>query len=76
MSRIRLNQELRNKIGTRMRVHIEQEHTQEKEKFFNVEKTLKHYKTKLGNLLKYVYQDNIRKQMLTWHIIFKINIQM
>jgi len=34
MSRIRLNQELRNKIGTRMRVHLEQEQTQEKEKFF------------------------------------------
>ena len=34
MSRIRLNQEFRNKIGTRMRVHLEQEHTQEKEKFF------------------------------------------
>jgi len=34
MSRIRLNQELRNKIGTRMRVHTEQEHTQEKEDFF------------------------------------------
>jgi len=34
MSRIRLNLEFRNKIGTRMRVHLEQEHTQEKEKFF------------------------------------------
>jgi len=34
MSRIRLNQEFRNKIGTRMRVHLEQENTQEKEKFF------------------------------------------
>jgi hypothetical protein len=34
MSRIRLNQEYRNKIATRMRVHLEQEHTQEKEKFF------------------------------------------
>ena len=34
MSRIRLNQEFRNKIGTRMRVHLEQEHTKEKEKFF------------------------------------------
>jgi len=30
MSRIRLNQEMRNKIGTRMRVHIEAEDTQEK----------------------------------------------
>ena len=34
MSRIRLNQEFRNKIATRMRVHLEQEDTQEKEKFF------------------------------------------
>ena len=33
MSRIRLNQEFRNKIGTRMRVHLEQEQTQEKEKW-------------------------------------------
>jgi len=41
MSRIRLNQELRNKIGTRMRVHIEQEHTQEKEKFFNERENFK-----------------------------------
>jgi len=32
--RIRLNQEFRNKIATRMRVHLEQENTQEKEKFF------------------------------------------
>jgi len=41
MSRIRLNQELRNKIGTRMRVHIEQEHTQEKEDFFKKRETFK-----------------------------------
>jgi len=34
MARLRLNQEFRNKIGTRMRVHLEQENTQEKEKFF------------------------------------------
>jgi len=32
MSRIRLNQEYRNKVANRMRVHIEQEDTQEKEK--------------------------------------------
>ena len=36
MSRIRLNQEYRNKIANRMRVHLEQEHTQEKEKFFQL----------------------------------------
>ena len=34
MTRLRLNQEYRNKIATRMRVHLEQENTQEKEKFF------------------------------------------
>ena len=36
MSRIRLNQEYRNKIANRMRVHLEQEQTQEKEKFFQL----------------------------------------
>ena len=30
--RLRLNQELRNKISSRWRVHAEAEHTQEKEK--------------------------------------------
>ena len=33
MGRIRLNQEYRNKIGTRMRVHIEAEDTQEKKSY-------------------------------------------
>jgi len=66
MSRIRLNQEYRNKIANRMKVHIEQEDTQEKEKFFQCRE----------NLLKYVYQDNIRKLMLTWRIIFKTSIKM
>jgi len=33
MSRIRLNQEMRNKTGTRMRVHLEQEPTQEKKSY-------------------------------------------
>ena len=33
MSRIRLNQEYRNKIGTRMRVHLEAEDTQEKKSY-------------------------------------------
>jgi hypothetical protein len=33
MSRIRLNQEFRNKLGTRMRVHLEAEDTQEKKSY-------------------------------------------
>ena len=36
MSRIRLNQEYRNKIAQLMRVHLEQENTQEKEKFMQL----------------------------------------
>jgi len=39
--RIRLNQEYRNKIATRMRVHLEQEDTQEKEKFFQARENMK-----------------------------------
>jgi len=41
MSRIRLNQEYRNKIANRMRVHLEQEDTQEKEKFLQVRESMK-----------------------------------
>jgi len=39
--RIRLNQEYRNKIANRMRVHLEQEDTQEKEKFFQMRYSMK-----------------------------------
>jgi len=50
MSRLRLNQELRNKIGTRMRVHIEQEHTQEKEDFFKKRENFKALQDKTWEL--------------------------
>ena len=39
--RIRLNQEYRNKIASRMRVHLEQEDTQEKEGFFKAREEMK-----------------------------------
>ena len=41
MSRIRLNQEYRNKIANRMRVHLEQETTQEKEKYLKAREEIK-----------------------------------
>ena len=41
MARVRLNQEYRNKIANRMRVHLEQENTQEKEKFFQLREQMK-----------------------------------
>ena len=36
MSRIRLNQEYRNKIGNRMQVHMQQENTVEKQEYDNL----------------------------------------
>jgi len=41
MARLRLNQEYRNKIANRMRVHLEQEDTQEKESFYQLREKMK-----------------------------------
>ena len=41
MARIRLNQEYRNKIANRMRVHLEQEDTQEKELYLKAREEMK-----------------------------------
>ena len=41
MARLRLNQDYRNKISNRMRVHLEQENTQEKENFFQLREKMK-----------------------------------
>jgi hypothetical protein len=50
MARLRLNQEYRNKIANRMRVHLEQEETQEKENFFQLREKMIIYKTSLKML--------------------------
>ena len=50
MSRIRLNQEYRNKIANRMRLHIEQENTPEKEKFFQERENFKAHQDKTWEL--------------------------
>ena len=50
MSRIRLNQEYRNKVANRMRVHIEAEDTQEKEKFFQLRENFKTLQDKTWTL--------------------------
>jgi len=50
MSRIRLNQELRNKAGTRFKVHFEQENTQEKEDFFQKRENFKALQDKTWEL--------------------------
>jgi hypothetical protein len=50
--RIRLNQEYRNKIATRMRVHLEQEDTQEKEDFFQKRESIKPLQDETWKLAK------------------------
>jgi len=52
MARIRLNQEYRNKIANRMRVHLEQEDTQEKEKFFQARENMKPLQDETWKLAK------------------------
>ena len=52
MSRIRLNQEYRNKIANRMRVHLEQEDTQEKRTFLSKERNFKSHQDKTWELAK------------------------
>ena len=52
MSRIRLNSEYRNKIANRMRVHLEQENTQEKEKFFQLREDFLDKQNKTWELAK------------------------
>ena len=54
MSRIRLNQEYRNKIANRMRVHLEQETTQEKEKFFQLRENMKPLQDKTWKLMQQI----------------------
>jgi len=52
MARLRLNQEYRNKISNRMRVHLEQENTQEKEKFFVLRENMKPLQDQTWKLAK------------------------
>ena len=52
MSRLRLNTEYRNKIANRMQVHLEQENTQEKEKFFQCRESFLDKQNKTWELAK------------------------
>jgi len=62
MSRIRLNQEYRNKIANRMRVHIEAEDTQEKEKFFQLRENFKTLQDKTWELAKVCVERQYPKE--------------
>ena len=54
MARLRLNQEYRSKIANRMRVHLEQENTQEKEKFFQLRENMKPLQDKTWQLAQQI----------------------
>jgi hypothetical protein len=54
MARLRLNQEYRNKIANRMRSHLEQENTQEKEKFFQLRERMKPLQDKTWELAEQI----------------------
>ena len=62
MSRIRLNQEYRNKIANRMRVHIEAEDTQEKEKFFQLRENFKGHQDNAWELAKVCVERQYPKE--------------
>ena len=62
MSRIRLNQELRNKTTSRFKVHFEQENTQEKEKFFQERENFKAIQDKTWELAKVCVERQYPKE--------------
>jgi len=62
MSRLRLNQELRNKCGSRFKVHFEQEETQEKEKFFQERENFKAHQDKTWELAKVCVERQYPKE--------------
>ena len=66
MTRLRLNQEYRNKIANRMRVHIEAEDTQEKEKYFQARENMKPLQDEAWNLAHSIVrrtytEDDVKK---------------
>jgi len=62
MSRIRLNQELRNKTTSRFKVHFEAEDTQEKEKFFQERENFKAHQDKTWELAKVCVERQYPKE--------------
>jgi len=77
MARIRLNNEYRTKIANRMRVHLEQEDTQEKRKYDKLKGDQIDINDQAWSVAeKKLSDDTILKMMLKKHIIFKISLKM
>ena len=76
MARIRLNQEYRNKIANRMRVHLEQENTQEKEKYLQAREEIKPLQDTTWELAKEIVSRHYTPEDIKWHTIYKTNLKM
>jgi len=76
MARLRLNQEYRNKISNRMRVHLEQENTQEKEKFFQLRENMKPLQDQTWNLAKEIVSRHYTPEdiKMAYHLQDKFEI--
>jgi hypothetical protein len=62
MSRIRLNQEYRNKVAVKMKLYAEQEDTQEKEKFFQERENFKAIQDKTWELAQQCVEKQYPKE--------------
>ena len=73
MSRIRLNQEYRNKIANRMRVHLEQEDTQEKEKFYQLREQMKPLQNETWKLAEQIVRRHYTHEdvKMAWYLQHK-----
>ena len=70
MSRIRLNSEYRSKIANRMRVHLEQESTQEKEKYLQVREQMKPLQNETWKLAESIVRRRYTPEdvKMAWHL--------
>ena len=70
MSRIRLNSEYRSKIANRMRVHLEQESTQEKEKYLQVREQMKPLQNETWKLAESIVRRHYTPEdvKMAWHL--------
>ena len=70
MSRIRLNSKYRSKIANRMRVHLEQESTQEKEKYLQVREQMKPLQNETWKLAESIVRRHYTPEdvKMAWHL--------
>ena len=76
MSRLRLNQELRNKISSRWRIHAEQEETDEKEKYFRARESIKPKQDSAWDLTHTVVEDTTPMMMSKKQDTYKTSLIM